>query len=154
GLFALLLASIAAAAPPPTVVLISLDGTRPDLGRRGMPVLGEIARRGAWAQRLLPVFPADTFPNHVTLVTGGYPERHGIVDNAFLDPERGVFDRDADPTWIEVEPLWSLAEARGIPTASFHWVGSEGARRSGRGPRLWKRFDPGLPEQEKVTQIL
>jgi arylsulfatase A-like enzyme len=137
-----------------SVILISLDGTSPEVGLRGLPILRDVARRGVVAKRLVPVFPTNTFPNHVTLVTGVHPDRHGIVNNAFLDPERGAYDREADPRWIEVEPLWSLVEARGIPTASYHWVGSEGAWRSGRGPREWRRFDPDVAEGEKVAQIL
>jgi predicted AlkP superfamily pyrophosphatase or phosphodiesterase len=136
------------------VVLISLDGTSPEVGRRDLPSLAEIARRGAWARRLVPVFPTNTFPNHVTLVTGVHPDQHGIVDNAFLDPLRGVYDKDADPTWIEVEPLWSLVEGHGLRTASYHWVGSEGPWRSGRGPSHWRRFDSGVAERDKVAQIL
>src|SRR5262245_26383413 len=152
-LLVLLLATAPAVAAGPaeaTVVLISLDGTTPEVGLRGLATLREVARRGAMAKRLVPVFPTNTFPNHVTLVTGVHPDRHGIVDNTFRDGERGLYDYDGDPTWIEVEPLWSLLEARGIPTASFHWVGSEGAWRSGRGPRDWKRFDSDVSEREKV----
>jgi predicted AlkP superfamily pyrophosphatase or phosphodiesterase len=144
----------AAGLPPPAVILISLDGTTPETGLRGLPSLAGIARRGAWAQRLVPVFPTNTFPNHVSLVTGVHPDRHGIVNNAFLDPERGAFDMDDDPTWIEVEPLWSLVEGHGLRTASYHWVGSEGPWRSGRGPSHWMRFDSGVKERDKVAQIL
>ncbi len=153
---ALLLATAPAAAGPAdaTVVLISLDGTSPEVGQKGLATLRELARRGAVAKRLVPVFPTNTFPNHVTLVTGVHPDRHGIVDNAFLDRGRGAYDKEADPSWIEVEPLWSLLEARGIPTASFHWVGSEGPWRSGRAPRHWRRFDPDVAEIDKVEQIL
>ncbi len=158
---ALLLALFCATAPAgaaghadATVILISLDGTSPEVGLRGLAILREIARRGALARRLVPVFPTNTFPNHVTLVTGVRPDRHGIVDNAFLDPARGVYDKEADPSWIEVEPLWSLLEARGVPTAAFHWVGSEGSWRSGRAPRHWRRFDSDVEEGEKVEQIL
>src|SRR5262245_42593826 len=156
-LLPLLLATAPAAAagsPDATVVLISLDGTTPEAGLENLSTLREVARRGALAKRLVPVFPTNTFPNHVSLVTGVHPDRHGIVNNEFEDPVRGVYDKDGDPTWIEVEPLWSLLEARGIPSASFHWVGSEGPWRSGRGPRAWKPFDSGVGEREKVAQIL
>src|SRR3990172_4503070 len=158
---AVLLALICATAPAgaagradATVILISLDGTSPEVGLRGLAILREGGRRGALARRLVPAFPTHTFPNHVALVTGVHPDRHGIVDNAFLDPERGAYDKEADPSWIEVEPLWSLLEARGITTAAFHWVGSEGPWRSGRAPRHWRRFDPDVAEGEKVEQIL
>jgi predicted AlkP superfamily pyrophosphatase or phosphodiesterase len=138
----------------PAALLISLDGTTPEAARKSMPVVAEIARRGAWALRMRPVFPTNTFPNHVTLVTGVHPDRHGIVDNAFRDPERGFYDRDEEPDWTLVEPLWSLLAAHGIPSASFHWVGSEGEWTSGRGPLHWEHFSSRVRESTKVEQIL
>jgi len=136
--------------------MISLDGTRPvdALGTGLLPSLEALAARGAVAERLVPPFPSNTFPSHVTLVTGVAPERHAIVNNTFYDAERGLFDKRDIPSWIEVEPLWSLLAAEGIPSASFHWVGSEGAWRSGRGPRHWRPFDKGVSEMTKVRTIL
>ena len=131
----------------PAVILISLDGTTPEAVRAAeMETLLGLARRGAAASRLIPVFPSNTFPNHVSLVTGVAPEVHGIVANVFLDPERGLFRYSDDPTWIEVEPIWSIAARHGVVSAAFHWVGSEGPWRSGHGPRYWKPFDKGTPE--------
>jgi predicted AlkP superfamily pyrophosphatase or phosphodiesterase len=144
----------AAAAGAPTVILVSLDGAPAHAARLGLGAAEELARRGAAAERMIPVFPTNTFPNHVSLVTGVHPDVHGIVNNVFVDAERGEYDKESDPTWIAVEPLWSIAESRGIVSASFHWVGSEGPWRSGRGPRYWKSFDPRTPEGEKVDQIL
>lgn len=155
---ALLLLAVAACAEPPApappaVLLISLDGTRPaDVAE--LPLFRRIAAQGAAADGLEPVFPSNTFPNHVTLVTGVEPDRHGIVNNVFRDPARGVFRYANDPTWLEAPPLWSLLAARGIPSASYHWVGSEGAWRDGAGPREWERFDSRTPAKRKVDRIL
>ena len=113
-----------------------------------------LAGRGTRAEKLLPSFPSNTFPNHVTLVTGVAPERHGIVDNTFVDPVRGLFEKKDIPTWIEVEPVWSLLARHGVVSASFHWVGSEGDWPGGGGPRYWKPFSSKTGEQEKVDQIL
>jgi hypothetical protein len=141
--------------PPSTVILISLDGTRPaDLNRDDMPALMGLADRGLRAEKLLPVLPTNTFPNHVTLITGVKPERHGIVNNRFIDPELGPFDRADIPRWIEIEPLWSLLERRGVASASYHWVGSEGRWPSGEAPRHWVPFSEQVPEIEKVQTIL
>jgi predicted AlkP superfamily pyrophosphatase or phosphodiesterase len=152
---------LAAAAPPRAsagesrVILISLDGTTPaQVADPALATLARIAREGASAERLVPVFPTNTFPNHVTFVTGVAPERHGIVNNVFVDPERGLHSYANDPAWIEVEPLWSLAARQGVVSAAYHWVGSEGPWRTGFGPRHWKRFQPDTPEAEKVDQIL
>jgi len=159
---ALLLVCLAAtpapglAEPPSTVILISLDGTRPaDIERDPeLTTFAELRRRGAWASRMSPVFPTNTFPNHATLVTGVYPDVHGIVNNSFFDPERGEFDKSDDPTWLLAEPLWSLVGQHGVISASFHWVGSEGPWSSGRGPRYWKPFDEKVPAKLKFDQVL
>src|SRR5882757_917408 len=72
------------------VVLVSLDGFRWDYAAKwGAPHLLKMAVEGASApDGMIPSFPSLTFPNHYTLVTGLYPEHHGIVDNDFLDPAR------------------------------------------------------------------
>jgi predicted AlkP superfamily pyrophosphatase or phosphodiesterase len=149
----LLLVASAVRAAEPSVVLISLDGTRPS-DVRELPAFKRIARQGAFGAGLVPAFPSNTFPNHVTFATGVSPDKHGIVNNVFLDPKRGLYRYANDPGWIEVEPIWSIAARAGIPSASFFWVGSEGAWRNGLGPREWKTFDPKVSESEKVRQIL
>jgi predicted AlkP superfamily pyrophosphatase or phosphodiesterase len=152
---ALLAAGSVRAETAPTVILISLDGTRPvDLEGADLPHFTALRKRGAWAARLTPVFPTNTFPNHATLVTGVVPDVHGLVNNDFVDPERGEFHKAADPTWLLAEPLWSIAAQHGVTSASYYWVGSEGPWRSGRGPRYWLPFDDGTPDKKKVKQIL
>lgn len=140
---------------PPTVVLISLDGTRPaDITETQLPGLVELGRRGLSAAGLVPVDPTNTFPNHVSLATGVRPEEHRLVNNVFIDPIRGRFSRDAPNTWIESEPIWSVAERNGLRTASFYWVGSEGPWRGGPGPTETRKFSSRTLEKTKVTQIL
>ncbi len=146
-------ASSGAAPGAASVILLSLDGTRPvDVAE--LPVFRRLAAEGAAADALEPVFPSNTFPNHVTLVTGVEPDRHGIVNNVFRDEQRGRYRYDDDPTWLQVEPLWSLLARSGIPSASYHWVGSEGPWSSGRGPLHWERFDARVPALRKVARIL
>lgn len=141
--------------PRPTVILISLDGTRPDDVRAGLPSLVSLGRRGVQAEGLVPVDPTNTFPNHVSLATGVRPEVHRLVNNGFVDPERGQYEQGDPPhPWIEAEPIWSIAERAGIPTASFYWVGSEGPTRNGVAPREARRFSSRTLEKTKVDQIL
>lgn len=145
----------AARAAETRVVLISLDGVMPaQIADPELASFARLRREGAAAERLVPVFPTNTFPNHVSLVTGVAPDRHGIVNNVFVDPVRGRYGYESDPTWIEMEPLWSLLARAGVVSAAYHWVGSEGPWRSGLGPHHWKRFDAGVPESAKVDQIL
>ncbi len=71
----------------PYVILISFDGFRWDYSERGItPNLDKMKMNGVHASSLKPVFPSKTFPNHYSMVTGMYPENHGIIGNNFVDP--------------------------------------------------------------------
>lgn len=147
-------AAVADARAAETVILLSMDGTTPkQISDPALTTLARLQEQGAHAE-LIPVFPSNTFPNHVSLVTGVLPERHGVVSNVFIDPKRGKHSYENDPSWIQSEPLWSLVARHGIVSAAFYWVGSQGPWTSGLGPRYWKPFDGATPEKEKVDQIL
>lgn len=118
----------------PYVVMVSFDGFRADyLDRYPAPNFQRVARNGVRAKGLIPVFPSKTFPNHYSIVTGQYPETHGIVSNRFFDPARGETYALGDPktvldgSWYRGEPVWVTAEKQGMVSGSFFWVGSEAA---------------------------
>jgi hypothetical protein len=156
--FALLVLCLPAALraeAPPTVILISLDGVRADfLDGEELPALSRMAREGARAEALVPVFPSLTFPNHVSMATGTWPDRHGIVANHFLDRERGEFDYSNEASWIQAEPLWAAAERQGVRAATFFWVGSETAWRGVAATHRMAPFDDAVAEAAKVDRIL
>ncbi len=153
------LALLASFAPPalakPTVIVLSLDGVRHDYpDREALPAFSRLAREGARAEALLPPFPSITFPSHTSLATGTHPDRHGIVNNHFLDAERREFRYGAGAAALAAEPLWAAAERQGVRAAAFFWPLSENAWRGI--PISYRRapFDDELPEREKVDQIL
>lgn len=80
---------------------------------------------------MTPSFPSLTFPNHYTLVTGLYPESHGVVGNTFWDPNTSKEFYYTDPArsmqreWWNAEPLWVTAELAGVRSAIHMWPGSE-----------------------------
>jgi hypothetical protein len=152
---ALGLALASGAAARPLVILLSLDGVRHDyLARDRLPAFERMAREGAQAEALVPVFPSTTFPNHVALATGAPTDVHGIVANRFEDDALGSFDYGNDARFLDAEPLWAAAERQGVPAAVFFWVGSE-TDWHGVGARYRRSpFDTKLGEREKVAQIL
>ena len=104
------------------VILISLDGLRYDYPRRyGAPHLLKLGAHGASApDGMLPEYPSLTFPNHLSIVTGLYPEHHGIVGNSFWDPARDQTYVYTQCTcqftvgWILEQCLWWYDDNRGI----------------------------------------
>lgn len=126
------------------VVLVSLDGFRPDyLTRYDATHLLALAREGVSAPKgMIPVFPSKTFPAHYSLATGLYPERHGIVSNTMYDPDWDAWYNYHNPVavtderWYGGEPIWVTAERQGLRSATYFWVGSEAAI-GGLRPSYW-----------------
>ena len=144
----------------PYVVLVSFDGFRPDyLDRFDLPNFNRVLRRGARARALIPVFPSVTFSNHYSLVTGLYPENHGIVENRFFDPGRGTAYSFRDPamvadgTWYRGEPIWVTAESQGMVAACFFFPGSEAAIKGVR-PTFWNKYDGSIPNETRVDTVI
>ncbi len=143
------------------VVLVSLDGFRWDYAKRdGATHLLALGKEGVWApDGMMPSFPSLTFPNHFTIVTGLYPEHHGLVANNFYDPaknERYAINDSAavtDGSWYSGTPLWSLAESQGMRTACFFWPGSE-AKIAGFQPTYYLHFDNKIDDNARIEQVL
>src|SRR5262245_936928 len=71
----------------PTVILISIDGFHPNyLDKYPAPTLSMLAGQGVRARWMTPVYPSLTFPNHYSIATGLYTNRHGITGNNIYDP--------------------------------------------------------------------
>jgi predicted AlkP superfamily pyrophosphatase or phosphodiesterase len=145
----------------PYVVMVSLDGFRYDYARKyGAKHLLQFGAEGAVASEgMIPSYPSLTFPNHYTLVTGLYPEHHGIVANKFYDPVRKQQYSMSDPatvrdgSWYGGVPLWSLAEKEGMRSACFFWPGSE-AEIGGERPSYYLKFDDHFPDQKRIDQVV
>jgi alkaline phosphatase D len=145
----------------PYVILVSLDGFRYDYPRiYHSPNLDALGARGASApDGMIPAYPSITFPNHYTIVTGLYPEHHGIVANVFFDPARkqvySYKDEQTvtDGTWYGGTPLWVLAEQQGMRSACFFWPGSE-ANIQGTLPTYYMKYDAKFPNRKRVEQVL
>lgn len=144
----------------PTTILISLDGFRADFLHRGItPALTKFIAEGVSPQYMTPSFPSVTFPNHFTLVTGLYPESHGVVGNSFYDPQldEDFYYTDSSismqPKWWKAEPIWNTLEKRGIRSAIHMWPGSE-AHVGGMDPDIVDKFNSTEELSWKTDRIL
>ncbi len=145
---------------PPTVILVSVDGLRWDyIDRPVMVNLRKLAAAGVRAEGIVPAFPTKTFPNHYTMVTGLYPDHHGIVANNMWDPALearfGLSLREAvgDGRWWEGEPIWVTAEKQHQRTAPMFWPGSE-AEIEGIRPTYWVPYNGDIPDKARVDSVL
>lgn len=144
----------------PYVLLVSLDGFRHDYAELyDATNLLALARSGARAESLIPVFPSLTFPSHYSIVTGLRPERHGLVGMRFYDPQTSDFFAYTERRcltnghWYGGTPLWVLAEKQGMRSAAYFWVGSE-AEIQGVRPSLYAAYDGKIPNEERISTVI
>ena len=144
----------------PLVVLISIDGYRNDYMSRGLtPTLKRLADSGAYAENFMPVFPSITFPNHYSLVTGLYPDHHGLVNNTMQDPSKTkqifkLSDRESvtNPFWYEeATPIWISAKQQGKIVSTLFWPGTE-VINHGLRPDDWLNYDDNMASDKRVDQ--
>ena len=97
----------------PYLILISLDGFRWDYVEKYKPPhLIKFIKNGINSESLIPSFPTKTFPNHYTIATGMYPDKHGIIGNSFYNYDKGMTYRIRDRAMVEDgsfyegNPIW------------------------------------------------
>lgn len=144
----------------PYLILISLDGFRWDYVEKYQPPnLSSFIKNGVKAESLIPSFPTKTFPNHYTIATGHYPDKHGIIGNIFYDYKNDTLFNKRTPGMAEDgsfyggSPIWVAANKANIVTASYFFVGTE-ADIQGIRPTYYYTFDNSVKNDEKVNQAI
>jgi len=142
----------------PLLVVISVDGLRPDYVTAAdvhgaqVPNLRKFLREGTFAEGVTGVIPTVTYPSHTTLMTGVWPSKHGILANTTFDPLQKNHDG-----WywyaedIRVPTLWDAAAAAGRTTASIQWPVTVGAKINWNIPEVWRA---GTTEDAKLVRAL
>jgi len=151
-------AALAQGKPAPLLVVISVDGLRPDyvtaadVHRAKVPNLRKFMTDGAYADGVVGVVPTVTYPSHTTLVTGVWPAKHGIWANTTFDPleknYQGWYWYAED---IRVPTLWDAARQAGRTTASIQWPVTVGASITWNIPEFWRA---GTPEDAKLIHAV
>ena len=127
----------ASAAEPPTTKLYWFipDGTRAEpylfdiyaWAKEGkLPNIKRMMDQGAYGYSQ-PVYPGHTPVNFATLLTGAYPERHGVADGV-MHTEGNPLDRPSlggfSSTAKKIEPIWVTLEKQGKTVALLSLPGS------------------------------
>nr|XP_020459521.1 ectonucleotide pyrophosphatase/phosphodiesterase family member 1-like [Monopterus albus] len=145
----------------PPLILVSLDGFRAGYLKdhsSHLPVINRLRKIGTTTPYMRPAYPTKTFPNHYTLVTGLYPESHGIVDNKMYDVTQNAFfslksEEKVNPKWYQGEPVWITASHQKLKTGTFFWPGSDVAI-NGTFPDFYKLYDKSISFEQRVSTVL
>ncbi|TPG35370.1 ectonucleotide pyrophosphatase/phosphodiesterase [Flavobacterium pectinovorum] len=139
------------------VVLVSMDGFRWDYAKHfDLKNLKQIAKEGVHAKSMRPSYPSKTFPNHYSIVTGLYPDHHGIINNAFYDSALDKYfslstDSKNDSRFYGGNPIWNVAEQQGVKSASFFWPGSDTDKKR---PGIYKNYDNKIPYETRIDTVI
>lgn len=151
GMFLVLfLAAEAACASAPSVLMISVDGMKPEYVTQAdahglkIPFLRSLLANGTYASGVVGVWPTNTYPSHTTLLTGVTPAVHGVYNNLEFDPRHKFAE-----SWywytaqIKVPTLWQAAKQAHLTTASVGWPVSVGSPDIDYLiPEYWRIFHP------------
>ncbi len=67
------------------------------------------------------IYPSITYPAHVSIMTGCYPDKHGVFNNMRMTTE------NTHPLWhlyrkcVKTETIFDAAKRAGLSTASVYW---------------------------------
>jgi arylsulfatase A-like enzyme len=103
------LAKVVQRTPADLVVVVSIDGLRPDVITPAMKSLHRLYLQGSSARVARTISKSATLPSHASMVSGVDADEHGLDFNAYR-PERGNIGR---PT------MFSVAHQAGLPTYMF-----------------------------------
>ncbi len=122
------------------VIVISVDGLRPDFYKDaswGMVNLRQAMAGGAYADGVRGVFPTVTYPSQTTILTGVKPLKHGIYYNTPVEATgttgRWYWSNDS----IKVPTIWSAAKKAGLTTACVSWPVTVNAPITYNIPEIW-----------------
>ncbi|AGA67695.1 putative AP superfamily protein [Desulfitobacterium dichloroeliminans LMG P-21439] len=107
------------------VIVISYDAFSEENWERAktLPNMAKLIKAGAYSTKLRSVYPTLTYTVHTTIVTGVYPDKHGIFHNNPLQP----FIREKEQEWfwyreaIKVPTIYDAVQQKKMSTAGLLW---------------------------------
>jgi predicted AlkP superfamily pyrophosphatase or phosphodiesterase len=86
-----------------------------------LPHFKTILEKGSYVEKVESIYPSVTYPCHTTIVTGNYPNRHGIINNTLLQPGRTSPDWNWFRRLIKGTTLYDEAKKANLTTAALLW---------------------------------
>jgi predicted AlkP superfamily pyrophosphatase or phosphodiesterase len=122
------------------VILISIDGLRPDFYLNKdwpAPILQHMAKNGVHAKAVKGIFPSVTYPSHTTIISGLPPSDHGIYYNSPFEPDGATGKWYWEYESIKTPTLFSLSREAGLTSAAISWPVTVDAPIDYNIPEVW-----------------
>lgn len=111
------------------LVVISIDALNAqDFDEmNNLPNIKKLIDNGSYAKEVVGIYPSLTYPSHTSIITGVYPDKHGIYTNERCEP--GTYEQE----WywyrkdVKVPTLYDIAKAVNMKVGSLFWPVTGGA---------------------------
>lgn len=135
--------------PKQRLYIISLDafGSQDLEYAKNLPNFKRLLARSALVSEVETVYPSLTYMAHTSIVTGFYPNKHGIINNTYLQPHLDSPDWHWYAKDIKVPTLFDVAHQAGYKIASLLWPVT------GRSKSIHWNFVEIFPNRKWKTQI-
>ena len=94
---------------------------------RTLPNFGKILSEGALVREIEPVYPSFTYPCHVSIMTGCFPDRHGIPHNEMVQAGVHPVPWYCKREMVKKKFFAEYAKEAGYSTCLINWPVSAGA---------------------------
>jgi predicted AlkP superfamily pyrophosphatase or phosphodiesterase len=107
------------------VILIGCDGMSPDgIRNADTPVMDTLMREGAYTLHARGVFPTSSGPNWASMINGGGPEQHGVLNNEWAPGKSKITPSAEGPVKGMFPSIYSVLRAQlpdSILTCVYDW---------------------------------
>ena len=157
------------------LVLISISGLRADdvndaeKLRLAIPTILALRAKGSYAVGVESVYPSQSRPAHVSIVTGVLPADHGITSDFPFVEQTGAQSTKPhlSSTEIKADTIWEAAKREGLTTAAISYpltvgaainfilpeAGEEKGDYNSNPPRLMNEILHALKTESKVIPL-
>ena len=94
---------------------------------RGMKHFGWMLEHGALVREVAPVYPSFTYPCHVSIMTGCYPDKHGVPHNEMVQAGVHPVPWYTQRSQVKKKFFAEYAKEHGYSTCLINWPVSAGA---------------------------
>ncbi|XP_060609360.2 ectonucleotide pyrophosphatase/phosphodiesterase family member 3 [Anolis sagrei] len=143
------------------LILFSMDGFRAEYLETWsalLPNIEKLKKCGTYTKYMRAAYPTKTFTNHYTIVTGLYPESHGIIDNNMYDVNLNQNfslsgTAKSNPAWWSGQPIWHTAMYQGLKAATYFWPGSD-VKINETFPNIYMVYNGSVAFEARVSELL
>lgn len=88
---------------------------------RNAPGFSELLENGSWIETTRTIWPSITYPAHSSIISGRYPDKHGVYHNDHFTPDNPDTRWNWEAKYFKGDSLFQAAKRAGLSTSCVFW---------------------------------